>query len=470
MISRRFLCALGVALVGPLFAADASKPNIVVFLSDDHSLLDSTVFGAKDVKTPAMERFAAAGLVFDRAFVASPSCAPSRAALLTGLYPARNGAEPNHSRPRAEIKKLPAYLQELGYEVVAFGKVGHYEQTREYGFDYTAHSRYHEDIAIPEGIKWLRARQSAKPLCIFYGTNWPHVPWPTDPEGYDPAKVKLPPTHVDTERTRVARTRYYAAIAQMDRELGAVYDAAREVLGPDTFFLHTSDHGAQWPFGKWNCYDAGIRTPMIAVWPGRIAAGRRTSAMVQWIDILPTLVDVAGGPAPAGLDGRSFLPVMRNPAQAFRDKIFTTHSGDGRMNIYPTRSVRTTEWKYIRNLHPEYYYSTHVDLTRSEDAGAYFGSWEEKAKRDPAAAAVVKRYHERPGEELYDLRTDPFELKNLASDPKNAARIAALRADVDAWMKATGDEGKTFAEPRLRSDPHRADPPPAPPGAKKKKK
>ena len=99
-----------------------AKPHIVVFLGDDHSLLDSEVYGSTEVRTPNMQRLAATGITFTHAFVASPSCAPSRAALLTGLMPARNGAEANHSRPRPEIKKLPAYLRELGYEVVAFGK------------------------------------------------------------------------------------------------------------------------------------------------------------------------------------------------------------------------------------------------------------------------------------------------------------------------------------------------------------
>src|SRR5688572_17166939 len=238
------LLALGIRLI----AADTVRPNLVVFLTDDHSALDSTVYGSKEVRTPNMERLAKAGLVFDRAFVASPSCAPSRAALLTGLMPVRNGAEANHSKPRADIKKLPAYLQELGYEVVSFGKVSHYQHTGDYGFDHFAHDKYHEDVAIPEGIKWLRARKSDKPLCIFFGTNWPHVPWPETGEGYEAAKLQVPPTHVDTPRTREARARYYAAVGRMDAELGNAYDAAREVLGQDTFFLTTADHGAQWPF------------------------------------------------------------------------------------------------------------------------------------------------------------------------------------------------------------------------------
>jgi N-sulfoglucosamine sulfohydrolase len=455
----RFLFFAVLVSASRLFGAEPVRPNLVIFLSDDHSLLDSTVYGAKDVKTPNMQRIAAAGLTFDRAFVASPSCAPSRAALLTGLMPARNGAEANHSKPRPEIRKLPAYLQELGYEVVSFGKVSHYQHTAGYGFDYFAHDKFHEDVAISAGIKWLRARQSGKPLCIFFGTNWPHVPWPNDPEGYDASKVLVPGTHIDTPRTREARARYYAAIGRMDTELGDVFDAANQVLGSNTLFLHTADHGAQWPFGKWSCYDAGIRTPLIAVWPGKIAPTTRTNAMVSWIDILPTLVEAAGGTAPREIDGRSFAAVLRGQTAEHRDKIFTTHSSDGRMNIYPIRSVRTETWKYIRNLHPEFYYSTHVDLVQADDGPRYFASWQDKAKTDAAAAAVVKRYHERPAEELYDVRADPLELKNLAADPRHATQLARLRAELDGWMREQGDVGQVFGEPRLLSDPARAKPP-----------
>jgi uncharacterized sulfatase len=455
-------------LAGPALAAvPAGRPNLVVFLSDDHSLLDSTVYGARDLKTPNMERVAAAGMTFERAFVASPSCAPSRAALLTGLMPVRNGAEANHSRPRPEIKKLPAYLKELGYEVVAFGKVSHYQHTGDYGFDHFAHDRYHEDIAVSAAIQWLQVRRSDRPLAFFVGTNWPHVPWPETGEGHEPAGVRVPPNHVDTPRTRESRARYYAAVGRMDRELGEVFDAVNQVLGANTFFLATSDHGAQWPFGKWSLYDGGIRTPLLAVWPGKIKAGTRTAAMVSWIDILPSLVEVAGGRPPAAIDGRSFVAALRGETTAHRDRIFTTHSADGRFNIYPTRSVRTAEWKYIRNLHPEYYFSTHDDLGRAGNGPEYFESWREKAKADPAAAAVVRRYHERPAEELYDLRADPFELRNLAGDPAQATRLAGLREEVTAWMQANGDEGRTFGEPRLLADPRRAEPPPLP--AKKKK-
>src|SRR4029453_12785137 len=163
-------------IVSRLFAAEPARPNIVVFLTDDHSLLDSTVYGSKDVKTPNMQRIAEAGLTFDRAFVASPSCAPSRAALLTGLLPARNGAEANHSKPRAELEKWPAWFQELGYEVVAFGKVSHYQHTADYGFDRFANDTFHDDAGVTAAVEFLkhRPRTGVKPLCLFAGTNWPH--------------------------------------------------------------------------------------------------------------------------------------------------------------------------------------------------------------------------------------------------------------------------------------------------------
>ena len=449
--SRRSLAAgvLVFSLAIQVLAASAARPNLVIMLSDDHSLLDSTVYGAKDVRTPNMERIAAAGLTFDRAFVASPTCAPSRAALLTGLMPAHNGAEANHSKPRPEIKKLPAYLQDLGYEVVAFGKVAHYQQTADYGFDYFAHITFHDDVAVAEAVKWLHARQSSKPLCLFVGTNWPHVPWPEGSTGFDPAKITIPPEHVDTPTTREMRTRYYAAIERMDSDLGAVFDAANAILGRNTFFLHSSDNGAQWPFAKWTCYEAGVRTPMIAVWPGKLAAGHRTAAMVSWIDILPTLIDVAGGSPSADIDGRSFGPVLRGQSMTHRDRIFTTHSADQRMNIYPSRALHLDDWLYIRNLHPEFQFTTHIDLGKPVDGAGYFASWVEAAKTSPAAAAAVRRYHERPAEELYNLRVDPAELHNLAADPRQADRLAAMRAEVTTWMKAQGDTGRVFGEPRI---------------------
>jgi arylsulfatase A-like enzyme len=446
------VAALGVHIG---FAASPPRPDIVVFLTDDQSQLDATPYAQRGIRTPNMQRLAEAGLTFERAFVASPSCAPSRAALLTGLMPARNGAEPNHSKPRADLKKWPAYFQELGYEVVAFGKVSHYRHTKDYGFDHFAHDTFHDHAAIPAAVDYLRNRpkENPRPLCLMVGSNWPHVPWPREHPGYDPASLTLPSGSIDTPETRDFRARYAAAVSNADADLGAILTAAGECLPPDTLFLFTADHGAQWPFEKWNLYESGVCVPLVVVWPGVVEPGTRTRAMVQWTDLLPTLVEAAGGTTPEAIDGRSFLPVLRGETAVHRKVIFTTHSGDGRMNVYPMRAIRTADWKLILNLHPEFAFTTHIDKALARDGGRYWISWYEAARTDPAAAQIVKRYHERPAVELYDLRSDPHEQHNLSADPAQVRRIGALRSRLERWMTQQGDQRQVFHEPRLLSDP-----------------
>jgi uncharacterized sulfatase len=430
-------------------AGAVPRPDIVVFLSDDHSQLDSTPYGATDVRTPNMERLARDGLLFSHAFVASPACAPSRAALLTGLMPARNGAENNHSYKRDEIASLPEALRALGYQTAAFGKVAHGpKDVSRHGFDVTDPSH---SAAVVE--KFLATRERSRPLCLFVGTHEPHVPWP-DLAGYDPARLNLPPTQIDTPETRDFRARYYTDVTKADTQLGEIRALVGVHLDPaQTLFLYTSDHGAQWPFAKWNLYDAGIRVPLLVAWPGVIVPGTRTDAMVQWTDLLPTLIAAAGGAGPPGLDGRSFLPVLLAGSTTHRGDIFSTHSGDGRMNVYPIRAIRTAEWKFILNLHPEFAHTTHIDKALARDGGRYWLSWFARAQSDPAAAAIVRRYHERPARELYDLRADPHELRNLAALPEHAARVGELQARLRAWMREQGDRETVFNEPRLLSEP-----------------
>lgn len=450
--SRLFAAAVLLA-AGAAHAEHQASPNIVVFLADDLGWAECSAEAGTKGRTPNVAGLAVKGITFTQAFVASPSCAPSRAALLTGLDPFRNGAMLNHSRPRADLKKWPAYFQERGYETAAIGKVAHYAQVKDYGFDHVSRFRYHEDDCIAAAVKWLAARRSDKPLCLMVGTNWPHVPWPRD--GH-PDPASLPPNLLDTPATRRAWSRYTAAVANADRDLGQVYAAARQHLGKNTLFVFTSDHGAQLPFGKWNCYDAGVRTPLIVVWPGHIKPGATSDALVSWIDLLPTCLEAAGG-APAKsapLSGQSFLAVLRGEKARHRDKVFLTHSGDGDMNRYPIRAVRTRRWKYIRNLDPAAEHHTHIDKGAGTDGRDYWTSWVEKAKTDPASAAVLRRYHTRPAEELYDLKADPWELKSLAADPAQAKTLQGLRAELNAWMKAQGDEGlkteRALPDPRSK--------------------
>ncbi len=459
-----FLTLPSLMLASPLIA---KQPDILVFLTDDQSQLDCSAYGEKNIRTPNMQRLADAGMTFERAYAASPSCAPSRAALLTGLMPARNGAEANHSKPRPEIKKWPAYFQELGYEVVAFGKVSHYKHTKDYGFDHFSDDGFHQHQSIGHAVDWLkkRSKDNAKPLCLMVGTNWPHVPWPEADSGYDGTELTLPAGSIDTPETREWRAKYATAVTKADDDLGAVIAA----FGMEGIILFSADHGAQWPFGKWNGYESGVCVPLIVSWPEIVKPGSRSRAIVQWTDFLPTLIEAAGGKPPAEIDGKSFLRVLHGETTTHRDLIFTTHSSDNRFNVYPLRTVRDERWKYIRNLHPEFAFTTHIDLPVRLGQREFFASWEKQAQTNPQAAAILKRYHERPAEELYDLENDPHEQRNLAANPARGDELRRLRAELDVWLKQQGDKLSVLEKPRLLSDPTSFGPNAAPPETPKKK-
>ncbi|VGO13615.1 Choline-sulfatase [Pontiella desulfatans] len=417
--------------------ADVKQPNILFFVADDHGRADCSVFGSKDARTPKMQSLADEGMVFSNAFIASPVCGPSRCALLSGLMPARNGAEGNHVLPKRESQTMVKHLKELGYEVAAIGKVAHGDYGSLCGFD---HLNTNKNGLRDSVKKYLSARNSDKPLCLIVGDRRPHVPW-TKKNVYDPQKVTLPSYFIDTPETREHWARYLSDITGMDAEMAAVDQLLREHLGSDDYItMYSADHGGQWPFGKWNLYDSGANVALIVRWPGKIKAGQRTDAMVSWVDIFPTFIDLAGGPAPENIDGRSFAGVLLGKTAEHRDVIYTTHTGDKGMNVYPIRAVRTKRFKYIRNLHPEWQHSNHSDIGRKDGAGAYWHSWDEAIKKDPAAAAKLNRYFVRPATEFYDLEKDPAEQVNLAENPEYRLQIEKMSALLDEWMKAQGDK------------------------------
>jgi len=464
-----FIAPLLFLLVTTFAAQAAELPNIVVYLSDDHSQFDSSLYGNKNIPTPNMEALAKDGVMFTHAFVASPSCAPSRAALLTGLMPHSNGAEANHTYPKPSTHSLIEDFKTLGYETAAFGKVAHGKSAPFYGFDHIAYAR-----TIPklqESVKsFLVKRDRAVPLCLFVGTNNPHVPW-TSPTTFDVDELEFPPHQLDTPATRAHRAAYYQEIKELDHFLGRLRHMADIHLGPNVLLLHTSDHGSQWPFGKWNLYDYGIRVPLIASWPGKIEKGSTSHAMVSWIDILPTLLEAAGGEVPQGIEGKSFLQALLGRQRDHRNRIFTTHTGDSRKNVYPMRSMRTREWKIIYNVHPEFAHTNHSDLDRKPNAGGYWTEWADAANQDESAKAIIDRYFRRPKWEMFNVSNDKWELTNLANEPQYRSKFNTLKAELLNWLTEEGDDILVNNRPRLLSTPEDWDPnyfqPPAPPANQK---
>lgn len=443
----------GLLLASSLYATE--KPNMVVFLADDHGCSQSEPYGDTFIKTPQMQNLANQGMLFERAYIASPASGPSRSALLSGMMPAHNGAVGNHELPREETQTMVKLLQAQGYEVVAFGKIAHNKKHAELcGFDHFEWSNWDSNKRLVARVsEYLKNRTSQKPLCLMVGDHRPHVPWGKN-SIYNANDVTLPDYLIDTKETREHWGRYLTDITGLDETMADIDSLATDYFGSKNFlFVYSADHGAQWPFGKWNLYDLGIRVPFIARWPGQIKEGVRTDAMISWVDFMPTLIDLAGGKVSGQVDGRSFASVLSGKTKRHRTEIYTTHNSDGDMNLYPIRSVRTERFKYIRNLRPDGYHSNHSDIHRKDGAGKYWDSWDEAAKTDKHAAEIIDRYYRRPAIELYDIQKDPAEQHNLANDPKYKKELTRLSSLLDQWMKDQGDDQKLSGEPYLLTGP-----------------
>ncbi|NYT41467.1 sulfatase [Sphingomonas sp. R-74633] len=423
-------------------AKGAQRPDIVLFVADDLSREDVGAYGSPDARTPNMDAMAKEGMRFNWAFASSPTCTVSRSSILTGDYPIRHGAFSNHSAVHDGIQTLPMYLKKLGYRVVIAGKTD-FGERRNFPFEYLSTSvvgkGLNGKLQTGEVDKLLASRDRKQPIAIIVASFASHVPWP-DNQGYDAKKLTIPPYLYDTPELRDARTRYLTKVTLADTELGEVRKSMAKYGDPkNTLFLFTADQGAQFPFAKWNLYDAGIATPLLAVWPGHIQAGKSSDALVSLVDLLPTFEEVAGGPAPQGVDGKSLVPLLTGKASSIRDEVYAAHTGDG-TNIAPMRTIRTSKYKLIVNYHPEIEVRNAITENTQKRDNTYWLSWLEAAKSDPKAKAVVDHFQHRPAVEFFDIQKDPYELHNLAGQPGTAAIEKDLRGKLEKWMVSQGED------------------------------
>ncbi len=452
---RAFLRATGFGIAavaagrgGLVRAAEAGKdrPNVVICIADDQGWRDAGCYGNPDVKTPNIDRIAAEGMRFDRAFTATAMCAPTRQQLYTGVFPVRNGAYPNHSRVHAGTRSIVHHLTALGYRVGLAGK-RHFGPRESFPFEKVS----------PKDVGGFITSDKHQPFCLVYTSHSPHLPWSAgDSTAYDPAALTLTPDMIDTPQLRAALCKYYAEITAFDGEVGAVLAAIKSAgVDANTMFICTSEQGPPFLHGKWTCYEGGLHVGFVVRWPARVRAGSVARAMVQYVDVAPTLVQAAGGDpkkidtgrrgAPdggRGFDGRSFLAVLEGKTDTHNEYVYGVHTTRGIIDgseCYPIRSIRSETHKYIRNLNHKTAFRN--ILQRASSADSYWVSWVEKARTDPAAAKLVGLYVNRPAEELYDLTKDPYELNNLADDPGAAKVKADLRKRLDAWMVQQGDKG-----------------------------
>jgi len=433
--------------------AASNRPNIVMYLSDDHGVDFVGCYGNPVVRTPNIDALAREGMKFNRMFAPSPTCSPSRASMFTGLWPQRNGTMGNHTDCTPGIRSLPDYLRALGYRVIAANKTDVRPRSV---FDWevlqaTLPTDHKFRRCRDEGLDtakvdaFLRAyvrKQPRQPLCLLLGDNGPHVVWETN-KIYDPAALPMNPLLVDTPKTRLALANYYQDITTTDKRLGEVLASLKRYgLDTNTIFIYTTDQGAEWPRSKWTLYDAGLRVPFIVRWPGVLRPGSQCDALISLVDLTPTFIAIAGGTPPSDIDGVSFLDVMLGKATNCREDIFATHSGDGVMNMFPERGVRDLRYKYILNLHPEQEWTTHFTKVEGipNSHAEVWRTWIDKAKSDAAAAHLIDLIVHHPKEELYDTQTDPYELTNLIARAEFEPVLDRMRKRLAQLREKSGDK------------------------------
>jgi len=428
--------------------ADHKKPNIILIVADDLTMYDIEPFGSKQVHTPNLKRLASEGVCLDNMFNMVPVCSPTRQSLLTGLGPVRNGAYPNHTMIYDGIKTLPTYLQALGYRTAIIGKK-HYAPESAYPFEFLGgrdgDNGQGKDVDLSKAEDYIK-KSANKPYFLMFASNQPHEPWNRGNQlAYNPEKIKLNPNMVDTKLTRKQMAKYFAEITYLDSLVGVCLDIVKRSGDQEnTVIMFATEQGNSFPFSKWTLYDQGLRSGFIARWPGKIKPGTRNPAMLQYADITPTMIDLAGGdPAKintgvkdgngnTGFDGASFKKVLFGGTNHQRDYVFGEHTTRGIIqgsDAYGMRSVRSINFLYIENLNYEGVFKNTV--TNS----ALFKSW---MAENPTRATA---YQKRPKEELYDVINDPFNLHNLAADPKFKTIKSELSSKLAAFMKQQNDKG-----------------------------
>jgi arylsulfatase A-like enzyme len=456
--SRKIIVLALAALVttsADVSAAD-QRPNILFCIADDMSYRHARANGDPAVRTPTFDRVAREGARFTRSFCSSPSCTPSRAAILTGrpFCDLEESANLWSTLPK-KFAVYPDLLESAGY-AVGFTRKG-------WGpgdFKPGGRTRNPAGTNFKGFAEFRRTVRENQPWCFWFGSHDPHRPYERGSgasAGIDIAAVRVPSFLPDVPVVRSDIADYLAEVERFDRDAGEILSQLERAGELDnTLIVMTSDNGMPFPRAKANLYDAGTHMPLAIRWGSHIAAGKVIDAFVSHIDFAPTFLEIANVPRPAEMIGRSLVPLLTAtksiPDAAGRDRVFIGRERHANVRAgsigYPSRAVRTAEFLYIRNFTPERWPAgdpespaeSEIERTYGDiDAGptkAYMMTNRTAPKVAPLWPLAFER---RPPEELYALKEDPEQTLNLAASKESEATLAALRASLREWMAAVQD-------------------------------
>ncbi len=466
------LASVSVFALSPSFAVarEESRPNILFCIADDWGWPHAGAYGEPVIETRTFDRLAREGVLFEHAFVSSPSCTPSRSALLTGQWHWRlENAANLHSTLPARLAVYPELLAEAGYHVGSYRKAWGPGRIEPGGRE-----------ARPAGPRFksfgefLAARPEGAPFCFWFGSSDPHRPYKLgsgEKRGMDLSAIRVPSCFPDVPEVRGDVADYFFEVERFDRQVGeAIAELEKRGELDDTLVVMTGDHGMPFPRCKGNLYDLGSRVPLAMRWGESIPGGRRIEDHVSLVDLAPTFLEAAGLPAVEEMSGRSLLSVLVggesgriDPRGEFvligRERHTPAQTAPSTVG-YPSRAIRTFDFLYIRNFEPDRW---PAGVPESSTRGIDYADCDNGptktfllANRDDSRIEpyFTRAFARRPAEELYDLRHDPHQWINLAADPAYAKVMAELTERLTEELRASGDPRIVGGAERFESYPY----------------
>lgn len=446
--------------------------SCLFLIADDWSRL-AKCYGNQVIETPNIDRLAEQGVVFNHAFCTSPSCAVSRACILTGQHSHTHGQYGHchgiHGfRTHEQMQSVPKVLRNNGFSTACIGKK-HVEPVSVYPFDYEpkVNARSPKDMA--DKVTEFLGQIGDNPFYLHVGSGHPHragqgygnekIHAGIQPVGYDPQEVIVPNFLPDNQATRADLADYYESVSRWDQVVGAVINALQASgRANETLVFVTTDHAMPFPGAKASSFDSGHHCPLVIQSPDLQKRGIYNQAMMNWVDYCPTILDWCGVPYPEGappLAGRSLLPILDDDSSAPGDgdweETYFSHCFHEVTNYYPYRVLRGRRYKYVRNLAHQLETPLPSDLFRSI-------TW--TAVRDDDLDLLGQRQRQsflyQSREALFDMVNDPAESNNLIpasgmiADPKLAEMLSEMRQKVidfrrrtkDPWLEQSFQEGE----------------------------
>ncbi len=456
----------------------AADRNVVLIVADDHGQ-DTGAYGNTAIKTPNLDSLAAGGTLFTNAFATTASCSASRSVILSGLFNHRTGQyghqhNYHHFQSFENMRTLPVLMAESGYRTASIGKY-HVAPESVYHFQEYLPGNSRNPVEMANNSEAFIKADPGQPFFLYFCTSDPHrgggvveeSQYKPDRFGnreegypgieevfYKPENVIVPPFLPDTPATRAELAQYYQSISRIDQGIGRLIEVLKEYQAyENTLIIYISDHGMAFPGAKTTVYEPGLKSPCIVRLPGAEKRGLVSQAMVSWVDLTPTILDFAGiapqvdEPAknPDGTwyplpdnhkrHGRSFLPVLEQETPEGWDEIYASHTFHEIQMYYPMRVVRNRNYKLIWNIAWPLPYPFASDLWAS-------ATWQYVYKQGKDASygsRTVQEYIQRPEFELYDMRTDPWESRNLAGDPEYAEILNTMKSRLKEFQEDTTD-------------------------------